>query len=77
MRDRIEEPLSQLCTMLLEIQTDRFDPDAGDILTWHMAKKTATDGAEKKDEGTAVDDSSTESSSNSSSSDSSSDADPH
>ena len=74
-RVRIEEPLAQLCNMLVEIQTDRFNPDTGDMLTWHMAKKTAGE-AEKRDVGIAVGDSSIESSSDSSSSDSSSDADP-
>ena len=47
-RYRIEAPLAELCAMLMDIRSERFNPDAGDVLSWHIAKK----GAASKDDKT-------------------------
>ena len=62
-RDRIEGPLAKLCSMLAEIQAGRFDPDDGDMLTWHMARKNRSVGGGTEDEDKIVQDSSSGSSS--------------
>ena len=75
-RDRIEAPLAELSTMLMDIQSARLDPDAGDILSWHIAKRREKEDSGKPSTADAEVDSSDGQSSESSSSSSSSDPDP-
>ena len=62
--------------MLLDIESERFDPDSGDILSWHIAKRTAKEDGARPSTADAKVDSSDDQSSDSSSSSSSSDPDP-
>ena len=77
-RDRIEAPLAELSNMLIDIEKNIFDPDSGDILSWHMeSKRRARKSSSCASKASDCEEVSDSESSTSSSSSSSSNPDPH